>query len=423
MKTLALPLAAAFLAAAVSSQAQSQFGAPFGGAPINLSGVSFTVAAPDGRSPLNVAATFQCADNFVETNVCTPEQKRYRKQVLDSGMCPMPVIDACAAFIVRSPGAGAFSPAQGLDPLTMTDDFYKKCGTVPFRNCTPDEQRAQDAWRRGQSVVQGSARGAAAGASAGTGVDGVVMGPPCPPEICNKSVDADAAWASQFEQIRAQNPTAISVGREKYILPDPEDPSKVTECTVMMCGREPVDASKYSQYADQIQAAVAGANMFTGSSAGGSRTPPPAASTPPGGGPSANPRAPSTGDQGGAREDAGDIAAAQSAIGRGASGQGVSGTGTGGGWSGDAAGASGGSAGRTEPIKVNLDEIETTYIPHQQMERRLEATRRQIEGGEVEDLAASDGTTQRSKRLRGDPPVDERFLGKQQFSANDGSAR
>lgn len=40
---------------------------------------------------------------------------------------------------------GAFEGGQ-QDPLAKNDDFFKKCGTVPYRLCTASEQSQKDAW-------------------------------------------------------------------------------------------------------------------------------------------------------------------------------------------------------------------------------------------------------------------------------------
>jgi hypothetical protein len=47
--------------------------------------------------------------------------------------------------------AGVFGPVEGQNPLTKQeplggDDFYKKCGTVPYRTCTPAEEKARQQW-------------------------------------------------------------------------------------------------------------------------------------------------------------------------------------------------------------------------------------------------------------------------------------
>lgn len=50
--------------------------------------------------------------------------------------------------------AGSFAGTQFLgnqsNPLTANDEFFKKCGTVPYRLCTESEQKQRDEWEAQQ---------------------------------------------------------------------------------------------------------------------------------------------------------------------------------------------------------------------------------------------------------------------------------
>jgi hypothetical protein len=71
-------------------------------------------------------------------------QKSPSLGTLGSGTYGIP-FDVTAKDMTNPNPFGAFEGGQ-QDPLAKNDEFFKKCGTVPYRLCTASEQSQKDAW-------------------------------------------------------------------------------------------------------------------------------------------------------------------------------------------------------------------------------------------------------------------------------------
>lgn len=430
MNTRTLPLSAVLMAAALSAAASpgpsgslmGTTGNPF--APNGSGYGSFNVGAPDAKSPLNTAETFTCVEAYVVQKPCTQEQVKYRNGVLASLRCPEPYLDACKTFLMLNGPAGA-QAAQGGDPLTQPEEFYKKCGTIPYRACTAEEAAKKEEWlsaKKKQSNVKPAPKETEVGEIVVTAKRGPTQKAPQPgddefigPLQENASVNTSAAWNSQFEAIKEKTPTAINLGNETYIVPDPNDPTVVQECGAMMCRR--VDAAKYQ---DKLDAAKADANMFTGNSVPNK---PPKQNVPPVVG-QQNPVNPNPNGGGSASDDGNDVASVQRAIGR----SGDSATSTGSSWTGTGSGgtvAAGGEDGKSMTVKQRVDGAIANDGVYEFDRSRvvlgaIKSAQDEVNSGRT-GLVTTDGRTEGEVQGRlVTPPTCEKenCQGKMQFSAN-----
>lgn len=412
-----LPLSAFLLTAALAAQAQL-LNPQAGGSGFTLpnSGLS-GLGGSAGSDPLNDDMTFKCGT--VPYRQCTADELNRQENVKRAGRCPMsPATDACASFLMRSSANGGANPAQTIAAYTPPPGqkwASPDCQRIPCALAPDDSNTVEEivvtAPRRESSPKPG---------------DADFIGPPCPPEVCGGGANNSGLWDSQFEAIKEKNPGAVSVGNERYIVPDPEDPSKWHECTPMMCKRDPVDGSKY---ADQIQAARANAAMFnvashnsdqgrTKSSSSSQQQQDPIDPNPTSG-------APST-----ASSDAGDVLSALRSMDRGGEGSGTMGSS----WTGTGSGGSGtngsGSPAGAQTVKIDGGTISSdlgadggiTFTGNQEMLRRIDAARKDVDSGNVDGMLTTGGQSQAELRGRiAEPPVDSRFVGKQQWVPASGS--
>ncbi|UPT75072.1 MAG: hypothetical protein M0D55_04995 [Elusimicrobiota bacterium] len=368
-----------------------------------------------GGDSLDADITFKCGT--APYRACTTDELNRQSRVKSTGRCTMtPASEACASFLMRN-GSGQNPALRAGDPLSQIDDFALKCGKVPYRLCTADEERRRDqllAQQRGA----GGANPTAASASQDYGVSGGLIGPPCPPDICGgagrgMSSDPPAFTKDEFQRemadARSDNPyPVIDLGDNRYGVVTPDGEVQVCGKGVCAGTRDP---STIPGYADKVQLARAEKTGFNASSGGG-QTPVPVKSEP-GASRSAT-------SQPGADQDAADVAAAQGQIGRSVTNS----SGAGPGWTGTGTASAGASGTASEVVKVDgstikVDAIEVTFEANQRFLHQLEATQRVMESGSVEALITTDGQTSAAKRGRiAEPPVDASVLGKQQFNAN-----
>lgn len=137
------PLAAALLMTAASATAQ--FTSPGLGGLTPAPSNSFSLAA----APVD-DIVFKCS-LVVPYRACTTAELNQREAIRASGTCPQPASKACVDYLMTQ---GDAAPVQLLgnqsNPSTANDEFFKKCGTVPYRLCTPEEEKQKAAWEAGK---------------------------------------------------------------------------------------------------------------------------------------------------------------------------------------------------------------------------------------------------------------------------------
>lgn len=420
MNAKPLPLAAALLLCAAVTQAQP-FAAPSGSSTNNLLQLggsnSFSLA------PSSVAddMIFKCST--VPYRPCTTEETNKRELILETGRCPSPITTACTDFLMTRAGAGATQLlGNQANPATANDDFYKKCGTVPYRPCSPAEEKQREAWLKSQSKpdVAAPPPGAVCDANSCTlPPAGAIQGPP-------QMVDMPKGFDGKMLQ--------YPDGRVEYCFD-----SSCTKTNGTPLAPDQARSYLWNDYADQKQMA----NSINGGGANRKaavpQTPPEdvAVNTPvnPGGGTTkssgpgfsafSTPAGGNNPDGGStASDDAGAVVNAQDQMNgggsrsvKGAGGGGTSvassgGSGTGGSGSG---GSTAGGDGGGKMVKVKAASLDGTYT-YQALMPAVETTIRAgeaIKAGQTE-FVAPDGTNVHTKG--GELKVDETKLGKIQAS-------
>lgn len=419
MKISALPLAAALLAAASSAPAQSLAAPAFGFGPQS--------ASPFGASSGSVDMVEKCST--VPYRACTTEELNMR-EARKAGTCTeKDFICQRRLMEASSQGNSALQQLGNEGTPSGTKPFYLLCGTVPYRSCTPKEEKEKEL--------------AAADKAPKTEEPGVNDNIQGPPQMLDMPKGGPEGKMLQYPS-----------GRVEYCFDNSCSKTSGKPMT-------PAEAKKYlkEQYADQKQIANSlnggGEPINASRNAGGGKSGDKsgdrmgsnsADETPVQGG--NNPTAYGGGPQtpgartDSAKNDAADVYNAQrnvastggdSGSGRsgtvgpsGSSGPGSSGPSSYSGRSGSSgsgsgswgAGNSGRSGGDDEVIYApgrKLDEVEVTYRGHQRLEQDIKRTAGTFNTGKLTGFASPNepvgGTA-------GDPPISPEHLGKQQFSAN-----
>ncbi|MBI2387268.1 MAG: hypothetical protein HYV14_14845 [Elusimicrobia bacterium] len=407
------PLAAALLLIAASAAAQP-FSAGAGTGFTMPAGNSSPFLLAPGAGPID-EMVFKCGT--VPYVACTAAQLNLREAVRTSGKCPQPAIPSCVDYLMRNAGT---APIQLLgnqaNPSTANDEFFKKCGTVPYRLCTSEEEAQKAAWEKEQ---------AKRAAESGLPYDKQpgFIGPPAPPINASNSVgmfsDPPAFSPAEFQKemadARSDNPyPVIDLGDNRYGIVTPD--GEVQVCGKGLCAgtRAP---GEIPDFHDKVQMARAESAGFTGSSGGGQagRNAP----ATPGinnAGQTGSPN--QAADQTNPSDEAkgmGRQAAADSAAVSGASG---SPSGTGGSIASN--GSSSGGATAEQVIKTkaaSLGSIEITYTRLQKTEDDIKGAAGAFSSGQMTGFASPNAPSA-SGRLA-EPPVDEKYLGKIQASSNE----
>lgn len=416
-----LPLAAALLLCAAVTQAQP-FPAPSGsstGNLLQLGGNNSFSLAPSGVADDMI---FKCST--VPYRPCTTEEMNKRELILETGRCPSPITTACTDFLMMRAGAGATQLlGNQANPSTANDDFYKKCGTVPYRNCSPAEEKQREEWLKNQSKAdsQTPPPGAVCDANSCTMPTAPVQGPPqvvnmptgfdgkmlqypdgrveyCFDDSCSKTNGTPLApdqarsylWNDYKDQKQMANSINGGAANRKAAVPQDPPADVVVNTPVNPSGSGTKSGgSSFSAFSTP----VGGNNASSGSSAS---------------------------------EDATDVSNAQDQINGGGS-RSVKGAGGGGSTvasSGDGSGAGSGGTGSTgsntspdgsKMVKVKAASLDGTYT-YQALMPAVETTVRAgeaIKAGQTE-FVAPDGTNVNTKG--GELKVDENKLGKIQAS-------
>lgn len=137
------PLAAALLMTAASATAQLTSPGLGGFSPAPSNSISFAAAPVDD-------IVFKCS-LVVPYRACTTAELNQREAIRARGTCPQPASKACVDYLMTQ---GEAAPVQLLgnqsNPSTANDEFFKKCGTVPYRLCTAEEEKQKAAWEAGK---------------------------------------------------------------------------------------------------------------------------------------------------------------------------------------------------------------------------------------------------------------------------------
>ncbi len=158
---------------------------------------------------------------------------------------------------------GAFDMAQKGDDLTAQaplsgGDFYKKCGTVPFRACTPEEEKARQKWLKDAANDKNNAPAPIAGPpqmmeSPYGGGEGKILKYPdgrveyCFDNSCTKTngtpMTPDQANSYYWHDFNDAKQMANSINGGGANRPaTPQLPPGVT-CTQLKCDMPPINAS------------------------------------------------------------------------------------------------------------------------------------------------------------------------------------
>lgn len=414
------PLAAALLLIAASAAAQPY--AAGVGPSFSMTG---TNPAPFSYAPGSAMIdemVFKCGT--VPYVACTAAQLNLREAVKASRTCPQPAIPACVDYLMKMKDTGT-APFQLLgnqaNPSTANDEFFKKCGTVPYRLCTPDEEAQKATWEKEQ---------AKRAAESGLPYDQQpgFIGPPAPPAAGHGPINASnsagmfsdppafspAEFQKELSDARSDNPyPVIDLGDNRYGVVTPDGEVQVCGKGVCAGTRDP---SRIPNFQDKIQQARAEAVAFTGASGGGqtNKTVP---STPginnagqTGSVNQADDTSPSDEAKGMGRQAAADSVAVSGTSGSSGSGSSVASSGS----------PSSGGATAEQVIKTKaaaLGSIEITYTRLQQTEDSIKGAAGAFNNGQMTGFASPNAPAA-SGRLA-EPPVDEKYLGKIQASSNE----
>jgi len=132
------PLAAILLIMASNAAAQR------GG---SLLAASFNTPTPAFSGPMD-DFVFRCGSD------CTHVELNKRQQVLTARACPIPASSACQNFLMLYGDAGSGAVqlmGNQSNPATANDEFFKKCGTSPYRLCTEEESKQLKAFLKAQT--------------------------------------------------------------------------------------------------------------------------------------------------------------------------------------------------------------------------------------------------------------------------------
>lgn len=411
MKNRATPLAAALILAASAASAQL-LQTTGSGTGLNLGSTNNSPFAPTSPANTDPDWIFKCSTPPYLP--CTPAEILRRDAVKTSQKCPtVPATAKCMDFVMRN---GDSNPMANYSAQTPPEGYKwssPDCQRIPCRidpvNPTTPNQQAPS-----QSPAQDSGQE--------YGVTGGLIGPPCPPDICKtegpQPFQDDASFKAAMAVQEAATPgKVIDLGNRSYAY-------DVGDGTYALGGQingRPVSgrpnlpeaipglqaAIEKKAIADKLAAETrkADENMFTGTSAGGDQN---RTATPPGGG----------------RDDGASVDGVQRQLGggRGSGGPGVASTGGGSGSSGGGAGSTGGGADviKVAGSSIKLGEIETTFVRNQNMEKLINGAAKNYKSGQMTNFV--DGSGQVGGTVNGrqaDPPVDAKYLGKQQWAAQE----
>ena len=208
----------------------------------------------------------------VPYRLCTTQELNFR-EIRKGGGCAEKDF-ACQRKLMENTGS---APLQLLgnqsNPSTANDEFFKKCGTVPYRLCTSDEQKKRDAWLASKKPENKKPSADPKGEP--TTVDEIVVtgrrydqepgfiGPPAPPDRPSAPpAMTDAQFKAGFEVVQNTYPDAIDLGDHRYGLPKKDG-------TIEVCSQGGCETRPQSEFSDQIQQANAERRNYTGSSGGG----------------------------------------------------------------------------------------------------------------------------------------------------------
>jgi len=385
------------------------------------SGYNFNIPAPTNYVMLPPVSDeiFKCGNML--SALCSDEDRKRLTNILRTRTCPQPVSYACANYLMMNTDSGVFQYlGNQSNPATAFDEFYKKCGTAPYRGCTDLESTDRDAWLKWKPQPKADAppkEGARydqepgfvgpplpSGWGSQNGNGGVVSNTQATPLRLFAPMKNDADFKKTFQEIqKSYGDAPIDMGDNTYAILDKKGDG------MMICGQGGCTPAKQSDHQDKIQQARAEDKSFSGTSGGG--TPPAKAGGQKSGGdgPPVNEAGGRTADAtggGGSPRDKGASFARESGIG----GAGTSGSGEG--------------SEQTVALKFTTEDRATiqgkgfTYIKTAEINEQVSRQEKAFAGGQPGFAAPNEplpGTV-------GDPPVDERYLGKIQAVANDGSA-
>ena len=246
------PLAAAFLIMASSATAQ-----PVGSAnPIVVTNLAAPPAAfgapPDTEDDL----VFKCG---LTAAGCTTAQLNKRSQYMSQG-CPQPISIACRDFFMLN-GSATILQFMGnqSNPLTANDDFFKKCGTSPWRPCTKSED---DQLRAFLAAHQHEDEHQMIDPRKGYGVAGGMVGPPAPDASVEEAIVVTGTrplpppfdakdFAKTLADARANNEKkVVAVGNRFAIV---NEDGTVNVCGKGKCDLKPRKPENVPGFADALQ--------------------------------------------------------------------------------------------------------------------------------------------------------------------------
>lgn len=277
------PLALALLMTASAASAQPNTSAS--GFNFNLSAAPspFVFGAADGGE---ADAIFKCGG--AKALPCTDEQRKRLTNILRTRSCPEPVTVPCSNYLMMNVDTlGVQLMGNQANPATANDEFFKKCGTVPYRNCTDEERADRDAWLKGQASESKKESSKAPGARNPGAYDQQpgFVGPPLPPgwgdnppsghgdEIvvtANRAAPKPPSPAA-FERTladakKAYGDKVVDLGDKTYGILNDDDGS------ITVVGQNGSVKKDQSEYKDKIQQARAEGVAFNGTSGGGTNT-------------------------------------------------------------------------------------------------------------------------------------------------------
>ncbi len=409
MKNKALPLAAALLAAAVSAPAQT-FSLGSLTSPTGTNSFSMTAGASDPDW------IFKCSTPPYKA--CTPDEEKRRDFIKSNGVCPAPVSKACTAYVMQNSNQADQFLAIHNNPAMQNEEFFKKCGTIPYRACTADEEKQRTEWlKQGKPNDDGVCAVPPGGVNFGSLGDlGGNTPQPFKDDESYQAALKDQRQAFPDQKIvELPNRTfAVDTGGGKYSISGvcsggpcsgmPQIPNQMITVALMK-----QDAQAKQQDTPKMGANAIGSDTVQQAPAG---------------------RAPKIGD--GGSGDGAEVVASQNQVNGGGgsprsgtpplTGSGVTG---GGSYSGGSVTAKGdGRSDANNDIAIDGNTVtadgEITYIKLQEHQQKIRADEKTFVNGGMTGFAAPNAPTPGTV---GDPPVDPKYLGKIQAAANDGSAK
>lgn len=187
---------------------------------------------------------------------CTAEEDARRNNILRSAQCPQPVSQACTKFLMeeatKHPGMFGGNPISSISPEGETLPSYRYCGTVPYRNCTPDELAQREAWQRGQNPENAPAPNDA------VILDEIVVTAPRRNDKPQEAPLPPAFPADTFQRELADARSCtvlpvVDLGDNRYGVVD--DNGGVKVCGLGQCDAQARPGSQFPNLAELVQAA------------------------------------------------------------------------------------------------------------------------------------------------------------------------